>query len=85
MLDGDTYDNLYHPGASQGEDATQGDINPVADSTHPPFSFRRDDLGPVRDIGRKTKSAAATPEGNRNRIQATKQQTTSVECTPQGK
>ena len=55
-------------GATQWEDATQEDINPVANNTHRPFSFRRDDLSPVRGIGRQTKSTDATPGANRSNM-----------------
>ena len=69
----------------KGEDATQGDINPVANNMQCPFSFRRDDLSPVRGIGRQAKSTNATPGANTSNIQATRQQPTTVESIPQGK
>ena len=70
---------------TQGEDATQGDINPVANNMHHPFSFRRDDLSPVRGIGRQAKSTNATPGANMSNIQATRQQPPGAESNPQGK
>ena len=85
MLYCETHDNFNHSGVTQGEDATQGDINPVANNTHCPFSFRRDDLSPVRGIGRQTKSTDATPGANRSNIEATRQQPTTAESIPQGK
>ena len=64
---------------TQVEDATQEDINPVGHNTHHPFSIRRDDLSPVRGIGRQTKSTNATPGANGSNIQATRQQPTTAE------
>ena len=85
MLYFETHDNFNHSGVTQGEDATQGDINPVANNMHRPFSFRRDDLSPVRGIGRQAKSANATPGASTSNIQATRQQPTTAESIPQGK
>ena len=81
----ETHDNFNHVGATQGEDATQEDINPVAHNTYRPFSFRRDDFSPVRDIGRQTKSTDATPGANRSNIHGNRQQQTTAESTPKGK
>ena len=85
MLYFETHDNFNHSGVTQGEDATQEDINPVVHNTHRPFSFRKDDLSPVRGIGRQTKSTDATPGANRSNIHATRQQPTTAESTPKGK
>ena len=85
MLYFETHDNFNHVGATQGEDGIQEDINPVAHNTHRPFSFRRDDLSPVRGIGRQDKSTDATPGANTSNIQATRQQQTTAESIPQSK
>ena len=85
MLYCETHDNFNHSGVTQGEDATQEDINPAAHNTYHAFSFRRDDLSPVRGIGRQTKSTDATPGANRSNIQATQQQQTRAESICQGK
>ena len=85
MLYCETHDNSNHVGATQREDGIQEDINPVAHNTHRPFSFRRDDLSPVRGIGRHTRSTDATPGANRSNIHANRQQPTTAEPTSKGK
>ena len=85
MLYFDAHNNFNHSGATQGEDGTQGDINPVANNTYCPFPFRRDDSSPVRGISRQARSTNATPGANTNNIQATRQQPMTAKSIPQGK